>query len=159
MEVVTGPVAFGDVFQQFHGLGRFQRPNGEAARPFSGHQPGQSVSAGDQDRAGGVAGEQGAHLRGGGGVVEQDESAPVGQKRPKEGGTAIDVRGNGVGRNVQGTEEAVQYLVGFDTRSRTVSAQIDVELSVGEVLSDPVRPAQGQGGLTYPGGPGDDVDR
>ena len=64
-----------------------------------------------------------------------------------------------VRRDAEGVEEEPQRLVRFHGRARVRTAQVDVQLAVGETLGHLAPEADGQRGLAHPGRPGDDRDR
>ncbi|MEK8170719.1 hypothetical protein NKH77_17470 [Streptomyces sp. M19] len=104
----------------------------------------QPVTAGHDGQTTITAGQERTNLADAGGIVEDNENSAVGKQRPIQRGCGIDVRRHGVGGNAECGEKAVQRLPRGDGFLRIVTPQIDVELPVGETVSDPVRPVQGE---------------
>jgi hypothetical protein len=64
------------------------------------------AAAGHQDKAARACGQQRAHLRGAGGIVEKDEDPLVGHERAVQARLGFEVGRYLVGWHVQGLEEA-----------------------------------------------------
>ncbi|OLE22040.1 MAG: hypothetical protein AUG49_20400 [Catenulispora sp. 13_1_20CM_3_70_7] len=111
-------------------------------------QPLESPAAGDQHQAARRAGQQRADLRLVDGVVQHDQGPGAAQALPVEGGTLLGLLRDPLRGHVQSAQQPVQGLAGHARlEALGVAAQIDEQLPVGELLGQPVRGMDGQGGF------------
>ena len=94
-------------------------------------------------------------MSGGRGVVEDHQHSTVGQQRTVQRRAVLQVDRNRRRGDAQVPKEPVEHLLGCGWRTGVVAAQVHVQLTVGELVADAVRPVQRQGSLTDPGGAGD----
>ncbi len=127
----------------------------DPARTIARHQAGEVVTAGHQDETRRRARKQRAYLVGPVRVVQHHKHPPAGQHRAIArralGHLTWDVRAV----HAEAAQEPGERVGRRDRPLGIVSAKIDVELAIGEPVSDPVRPAHGQRGLAHSGGASD----
>ena len=116
----------------------------DAVRAVAGDQTGERVPAGDDDEAGPGAGQQGAHLPGGVGVVQHDEQPPAVDQGAETGGALRGVVRDGGTVHPEGTQETRERVGRRHRPVGTVAAQVDVQLPVGEPVLDLVGPTHDQ---------------
>jgi hypothetical protein len=121
---------------------------------------GEGLPAGQQDRAALGHRQQRTDLGQIDDVVEHDEDVPAVEQTAPQGRGLVDVGGNGMRGDSQGSQEPAEHLQGFeppDTRRRPV--QVGVKLPARKAVADQVRGPYGQGGLTRTrrSGEGDDM--
>lgn len=127
-------------------LGVRQRFDGEGQGPAERVQP---PAAGDDDPAVGGARQQGLHLAGVGRVVQYEQQpARPRPLAPHPGALRDTFRGLG---DPGGLEQRTERLPGFPGRPSSVGPQVEEELRVGVVRSQPVGGVDGQGGLADAG--------
>ena len=103
----------GDLPHQGDRVGFLEDVQPDALRAVADRQPGQLVPARDDDERAGAAGDEGAHLADVRHVVEHDQHAAIGDKRPEQRGPAVEVAGIDAGstprsrRNLSSTTSAV----------------------------------------------------
>ncbi|OIJ85747.1 hypothetical protein BIV25_42960 [Streptomyces sp. MUSC 14] len=113
-----------------------------------GHQDGAAVGAGDQR----------AYLRGEGGVVQYHQHPAPGQQGTETRRQLLRPGWHAARRFAQCPQPSAQH-VRRRLRCRVGSAQVGVELAVGEVVGHQVAGLHGQCGLAQAAGPGDGGDR
>jgi hypothetical protein len=119
-----------------------------ATRPApSRGQPAQLASAGHDDQGATAAGQQRPHLLGVAGVVEDEQDAPVGEDRTQQGAAGVDVGRHLVAGNAEAAQQDLERLRWTHRVARTESAQVQIELTVGEAVRDPMCPVHGEGRL------------
>jgi hypothetical protein len=122
-----------------------------------GDQAGEAVAAGDQHEARGGAGQERADLVEVACVVEDHEDPLVRQQTAVQGGLRVQIARHTHRRRLQRFEEVPDGLAGLERLPDGIeSAQVDVQLAVGEAVGDAVRPVDRERGLPDPGGAGDD---
>ena len=147
------------LFQQLAGFGvgehvQHQRPGGLDRR-----QPGQLTSAGDDDPAGGRPGQQRPHLRGVARVVQQHQHPLAGQQAPVEAQLGLLGLGQLIGPDLQRVQQHANGIGRASRDARRVeTAQVHIQLPVGELLGDLMRPLQRERGLPDPRGTADGRD-
>ncbi len=118
------------------------------------------MPCGDQDGAAGRGpGQQGPHLGLVGRVVQQYQHTPPGQQAPVQGGPLPGVRGHRGSVDAEAAQESGQDLGRVGPGRPVGAAQVDVELSVGELPAQAVRDPQGERGLAYAGCARDHAER
>ena len=146
------PVRAEALLQQLAGLAVGQHVQQQRAGGLGGHQPGELVAAGDDDPAGGGAGQQRPHLCRVPGVVKQHQHPLPGQQAAVQAELGLDRLGPLLGRDIEGVKQHPDGLVRRHRCPRWVeAAQVHVELPVGELPGDLMRPVHRQRGLPDPG--------
>jgi hypothetical protein len=141
--------------QQGPGLVGAEHVQQQQSRTVGDSEAGEPVTAGHHHDAAGHAGQQRADLGGVGGVVEQDQHPAAGERAAVQRRAGAEVGRHPLRRHAEPVEHAAQRVAGGHRRTgRAETAQVDVELPVGEVVPHPMGPAHGEGGLADPGRPG-----
>ena len=140
---------FGD---QVTGVGRMEQVQVERVGPVGGDQAGELIAAGHEHQAAGCAGQQRAQLFGVPRVVQHDQHAPAGDQAPVEPDLGVQGGRDAVRRHGKRVEEGSDRLGrAHDGAGRVEPAEVEVELPVGEPVGHPVRPVQGERGLSHAG--------
>jgi hypothetical protein len=104
-----------------------------------------------------TAGQQGPHLLGVAGIVQEHEHPSTCQQAPAQGGPRVGVQRDPRRRQAQGFEQTADRLGPADRQSpRIKAAQVDEQLTIGQALGDLMCPVDRQGRLAYPGRAADD---
>jgi hypothetical protein len=119
----------------------------DAVRAVTDRQPCQLVPARDDDERSGSARDQGTRLANVRHVVEQDEHPTIGDQRTEQSCPAVKVGRYRRRIDAQVPWEPVQHHLGRDGRALVKAAQVGIQLPVRELITDVMRPVQGQGGL------------
>jgi hypothetical protein len=128
-----------------------QRVESDQVGAFPGHEPVQPDPAGDQHRAPRPRRQQCPYLLSRPGVVQQDQHPLVRQQRAVHAGGRHDVGRDSVGRDTEAVQEAGQCLDRAHRRVGRVPLQVDVELTIGEPVTNAVRPVHRQRCLAHAG--------
>jgi hypothetical protein len=155
----TDPVVADQPGQQRDGLGRPEDLDNDRAGALRRHQPAQPVPARDQDKAQRISGKQRPHLVGSGGIVQQDEHPPAGQRAAEQRGCFIGVHWLPLRVDAETTKQLAKRVNRPQRQHRGVAVQVNVELAAGEPGADPARPVNGERCLANPRGAGDRCDR
>jgi hypothetical protein len=145
--------------QQVVGFSVGEQVQGQRHGAVQGDQTGQLVPAGDQDEAAGCAGQQRPHLLGVAGVVQDQQHPTAGQLGAVERELFVRVGRNGLGGHAQcGQESADRGHRRQGCAGGVEAAQVDVQLTVRELLGVLVTPVRGQCGLADASGAADRRD-
>ncbi len=123
----------------------------------------EDVAGGDEGGGRAVGRQEGAHLVGGGGVVDHDEDAPVllgvgGQYGAVQPGAVLELGRYVLGGQAEGAQEPVEGLLGRYAALGVVAEQVDEQHAAGEPAGLPagaVGDLQGELGLADAGEAGE----
>jgi hypothetical protein len=147
-----GAVPAEAVCQQVVRLGVGEQVDSQQVGAVGDDEAGQVVAAGHHGQRGRAAGQQRPGVVGVAGVVQQDQDAFAVQQAAVEAGLGVQTGRDSVRRYAEGVEEAADRLRGGHHLPLGIeAAEVDVQLSVREPVSDAVRPVHGQRGLAHAG--------
>ena len=131
--------------EQLPGLVRSERIQAQQRRAMADDQRRQPVPTGDHRRAAGAAGQQRDHLVAVAGVVQHDQQPLVGHHAPEQPALRVQPTGNRAGVDTERHEEGPQRRRRIHRRAHRIeSAQVHVQLAVGETVPVAMRPVQCQ---------------
>jgi hypothetical protein len=155
VQVLVGlPLPPGHLREQLDRLVDLEHVQPDGVGPLQG---GERRPAGDQRRRPGAARQQRLHLRLPGSVVEDHQHPPVGDLGPVQVATLLERGRDGCAVDPQRPQEPVEH-VGRLESALLDTAEVHVELAVGEPSPDQVGGVGGQGGLADSGPAGDGRD-
>ena len=136
--------------QQFDRLSFREHVQAEQPGAFGRRERGQLTAAGDDHETARRRGQQRAHLGDVRGVVQQHEHRRVGQQAAVQRREPLGGGGEPFRVHLERVEKPAQHVGGLGGVARGVeAAQVGVELPVGEVRCDPVRPVERKGGFSH----------
>jgi hypothetical protein len=132
------PVVANASGQQGGGVALAERPQSESFCALPRHQAPELVATGHHDEVP-RTGQQRANLVGVVGVVEQHQHPSPGEPAAQHRRPFLHCGGDGLGEHPDATQNPRQRGVGGHRRARRVPAQVQKQLSVGELVSRPVK--------------------
>jgi hypothetical protein len=140
--------------------GGFTRRQGAEGNLHDVLQRHESAPAGYQNQAAGSAWQQRPDLVVAGRVVKEHQHPLAGQTGAPHRGAGVEVVGEVLRRQPAGQQQAAQRVYGGGRAlTGAVGVQVEEDLSVGELMRQPVRGMDGERGLAHPRHPIDRADQ